>query len=76
MDLVTTDLNDINFDNDNFVVNNPETFVLFRLMTWCNSFKQRKGCGKKDRWRINAYSMASNNSLGLVYGKGWTVVKW
>ena len=61
MGLVTIDLNNINLDDDHFDEDDPTNIVLFRLITWCNRFKQHKAY----RQRINIYSMASNKSVGL-----------
>ena len=44
MGLVTIDLNNINFDDDNFDEDDPTNNVYVRLVTWCNRFKQRKAC--------------------------------
>ena len=46
MGLVSTDLNNINLDNASFYEDDPETIIHFRLMSWCNRFKQRKACKK------------------------------
>ena len=65
---VTIDLNTINIDDDNFDEDHPETIVPFGLMAWCIKDKQRKA-NKNDRRKSNAYSKASNLSVGLVYDK-------
>ena len=54
----------INLDDDNFDDCDPETICHVRLTAWYNRYKQRKA-SKKDRWRIIAYSMASNKSVAL-----------
>ena len=38
MGLVTIDLNNINFDDDNFDGDDPESIIHVRLRTWCNRF--------------------------------------
>ena len=37
----------INLDDDNFDVDDPETIIHVRLMTWCNRYKQLKACKKE-----------------------------
>ena len=37
----------INLDDDNFDVDDPETTIHVRLMTWCNRYKQLKACKKE-----------------------------
>ena len=44
MGLNTIDLNSINFDNNNFNDDDPETIIHVRFMAWCNRFQQRKAC--------------------------------
>ena len=41
MDLVATDVNNINFDDDTFDEFDPINIVFVRLTAWCNIFKQR-----------------------------------
>ena len=73
MGFVTIDIYNINLDNDNFDEDDRGAFVLVRLSTWCiNSVKHVK----KDRQRINAYSMGSNKKVGLVCDKREKVVEW
>ena len=72
---VIIDLNNINIDVDNFDEDDPETIVFVRLMAWCIRYKQRK-TNKKDRRKANAYSKASNLSVGLVYDKRRNGMKW
>ena len=72
---VIIDLNNINIDVDNFDEDDPETIVFVRLMAWCIRYKQRK-TNEKDRRKANAYSKASNLSVGLVYDKRRNGMKW
>ena len=44
-------------------------------MVWCNKYKQHKA-SKEDRRRITPSSMASNESVGLVYVKRWKEKNW
>ena len=69
MGLVTIGRNNINLEDDNFDKDDFFNIVLVRIFAWQNIFKQRRAY-KKDRLRINAYSMTSNKSVGLVYDKG------
>ena len=72
---VIIDLNNINIDDDNFDEDDPETIVFVRLMAWCIRYKQRN-TNEKDRRKANAYSKASNLSVGLVYDKRRNGMKW
>ena len=40
-------LNNINLDDDDFDEDDPTSIVLFRLIAWCNRFKQCKACKKR-----------------------------
>ena len=57
--ILAADIDQINLDNDNnFEENNPDTIFHVRLLTWCSKFKKHKTL-KKNKRRINAYSIAS-----------------
>ena len=47
MGLVTTGLDNIALDDDNFDEDDPPNIVLVRLIAWRNRFKQRKSCKKR-----------------------------
>ena len=61
MCLVIIDLNNINFDDDNFDEDDPINIVFVRDIAWCNRFKQHKTCKKKI-----GNELASNKSVRLV----------
>ena len=61
--LVTIDLNNIDFDDDNFNEDDPVNNVLLWLVVLHNRFKPCKVCEKKDTQRTDACS----KSVGLVY---------
>ena len=71
----TADFNNIKLDDDNFDKDDPENIFLARIIAWWNRYEQPKACEKQDKWKINAYSIASNKSAGLVYDKRWTVME-
>ena len=74
MGLFTKGINKIKPDDDNFDEDDPTNTVLVRHIvnlvipvrhTDLNNIKHRK----KDKRRINAYNLASNKSVGLVYDR-------
>lgn len=74
MSLDTLDLHNVNLDDNNFDKYDLETIIHSRPIyeaDW-NIVKQVK----KGRQRINADSMTSNKSVGLVYEKRWKLVEW
>ena len=73
MGLVTINFSSISLDDYYFDEDDSTKIVLLRLITWRNRFKQHKAYWK-DRRRINAYSMASNKSVG--FKKRWKIVEW
>ena len=48
MDILSVDLNNINFNDVKFDENDPETIIHVRHIAWRNRYKQRKSC-KKDK---------------------------
>ena len=58
------DLNNINFDDDNFDEYDPINIVFVRDIAWCNRFKQHKTCKKNI-----GNELAFNKSVRLVYDK-------
>ena len=73
--LDSIDLNDINFYDYDFDEDDSANIVLIRLIAWCKHISKVKD-PKNDKQRINAYSMASNKGVGLVFDKRWKVVEW
>ena len=74
MGILGLDLDKINLDDENnFYEDDPETIIQVRLSAWRNKFEKRKAL-KKDRWRINACSMASYKMVGWVLARKWG--KW
>ena len=50
-------------------LNNPETIIHVRLLSWHSKFEKRKALEKDIIYRINACSMASNKMVRLVLVK-------
>ena len=46
MDIHSVGLNNINLDDIDFYKDDPEIILHIRLITWCNSLKQRKAFKK------------------------------
>ena len=61
VDLDKTNLNDVNFDEDN-----PETISHVRLLAWRNKFEKHKALKKRYKQKINVCSMASYKMAGSV----------
>ena len=59
---------DIYLDDANFDESDSETNIHFRLLVWCNRFKQQKTY-KKHKQRINACNIASYERVELVHGR-------
>ena len=59
---------DIYLDDANFDESDSETNIHFRLLVWCNRFKQQKTY-KKHKQRINACNIASCERVELVHGR-------
>ena len=67
MGLNTVYLNNINFDDEKFDKDDPETVIHVRLKTWCNSYRQRKACKKDIKKKFNTCSKTSNKMVGLMH---------
>ena len=60
MGILSTDLNNINLDDvngDDHDDDDPKTIIHVRLLAWLSKFEKKTL--KKNKWKINAYSMAS-----------------
>ena len=74
MGIVTIDLNNIDFDNDNFGEDHPINIILLDLLFGVIELNNVKHA-KKNKQRITAYRMVSNKNVGWKKMNSYEMIK-